>query len=299
MPRKDLVGTLQLGGVADEAYYLQLAVTLNSSLEGKVCCHITSSTSMPSMLFNKDALLQPVWTKADGNPFEKIEKILAAVTMQDISIKDSDNEDAIAKKLATAKSGKRTKAANKINWLSVALKKKIDEYAPKAGNINSNGIANKEKLAEEITKLLNYFKKKQAYVNIYQLRDAVNQFGDQWGFQVTIHDSWQLKCYFAKSSSKFHELAVSPSKQHNHPSIKVDCTFVVRCAPNLVKRKVMEHHCLPIYITTFMPNHNNSCSPSIAQICMAKKKTEAMFGKLDLSEIGIAAKMIACPSFNA
>ena len=104
-------------------------------------------------------------------------------------IRDSDDEDAITKKLAAAKSGKRTKAADKIDWLLVALKEKVGEYVPKASNIDGNGITSKEWLAEEITKLLNYFKKKQAFVNIYQLRDAVNQFGDQWGFQVTIHGS--------------------------------------------------------------------------------------------------------------
>ena len=248
-------------------------------------------------IFAKCSALQPDWTDEDGDPFSKIDKITA--TRDDITIKDSDDEEAITKKLASATTRAKSKAADSIDWLPHELKELVKKHAPKENDIDGQGRVNKERLEEEATKLFGGLERTRTFVNIYQLKALVNKFGELWGFLVITQDNCALKCYFGESSSKPREKEVTPTKQRQRTSVKGDCGFVVRGAFHPGMRGNCERHRLPCRISSFTVKHGDNCHPSVLEFRIAKKKTGAVFAKLDLFELGDSAETIACPNTTA
>jgi hypothetical protein len=169
---------------------------------------------------------QPEWTEEDGDPFVKIDNI----TEDSINKKEDDKQATIDRKISNAKA----RAVDSIDWLPHELKGLINEHAPKPDDIVA-GIVNKDWLEEEATKLFSNLKTNWTFINIYQLKAVANQFGDLWGFLVTISNKWYLKCFYAKSSTKPHESKVSPGKQRVLTSVKNGCGFVIKSVPHPAK----------------------------------------------------------------
>jgi hypothetical protein len=176
-----------------------------------------------------------------------------------------------------------------LDWVPTELKQLIDEHRPKDSDIDMEGCVNKDRLNEEATKLFTKLQKESTFCNFYQFQQAVNRFGDAWGFVVSTQSGSQLVCFYGKSSRGTENSIVSPSRKRTKSSLKHDCPFVIKSTFDQTKKGLPRHR-KPVRITSF--NLEHTCAPGVTEARLAKKSAGAIFGQLDLEVLQDAIDMI-------
>jgi hypothetical protein len=126
----------------------------------------------------------------------------------------------------------------------------------------------------------------------------VQRFTGYWGFVVTTQNNTQLACFFTESSRKPHQTNVSPSKQRGRESMKTGCEFVISAANHPQMKKTAKRHRTPVRISSFQLKHGEQCKPGLTEQRMAKKAAGAVFGALDLKELGLIIQINADGNMN-
>lgn len=177
---------------------------------------------------------------------------------------------------------KRTEAAQKMDWLCPELCEKVDAANPVMGvDIDGEGTVNQTQLMESLGRVLGNFKR-QAYCNVYQLRDMVEMFASRWGFHVKTRQC-SIVCHFGKekmdrsveyeNTEKAKSTSPSSKRRKSAPDSALECGFIIETTyiESDARSKKLERWRRPVRIKE--ANLKHSCGCSALQQTFARKKS--------------------------
>ena len=167
-----------------------------------------------------------------------------------------------------------------INWLPGELVELVAKYKP-----------NKDEDYDEETKMFNLskleaattnlFKEQPSYINFYQCKQMLTEFGHQWGFAVHTH-GWTLRCHYGGKRRETKKVATPDRRQR--ASNKIGCSFCVKVGWQVAEHslpRVSRRVCVKLSASCF----KHSCYAGLESLHDAKKRT-GKYTIQDLEQLG-------------
>ena len=167
-----------------------------------------------------------------------------------------------------------------INWLPGELVDLVAKHKPKKDE-DYDEETKMFNLSNLETAAMNFFNEQPTYINFYQCKQMLTEFGNQWGFAVHTH-GWHLCCHYGGERRETKKVATPDRRERK--SNKIGCSFVVKVGWKRADH-ALSRVSKPVYVKISASCFKHTCYAGLESLRGAKKKT-GKYTIQDLEQLG-------------